>query len=337
MAEYTVVAYNWTSNGYNATYNTSHSATFTDDDESYQGSGDSGETVSIDGGAAGSTSGSPYSIDVSFTDPEGAPHVETFYFFNTDGEWYFIPGEDSEFEDGSTLGNYQNHTVGWYFESVVCFADGTEISTLYGPKSVEELEPGAKILTLDGGYKTLRLNLKRKISKRELRANPKLRPVRIERGALGSGSPSRDLWVSRQHRMLVSSPISLRMFGATDALIPAIKLVECPGCDVDFEREDLTYCHLVFDQHEVIFANGAPAESFYAGPEAMKAIPAKSKQEFLQFFGSATLEPSWPKHARLVPEGHLQKKLIARHLKNKKPFVEGNFITHQISDAQDLG
>lgn len=30
------------------------------------------------------------------------------------------------------------------------------------------------------------------------------------------------------------------------------------------------YYHMLFDAHQVIFANGAPSESFYPGPEALK-------------------------------------------------------------------
>ena len=55
------------------------------------------------------------------------------------------------------------------------------------------------------------------------RAYPKVQPVRILAGALGHGMPQRDLLVSRQHRMLVSSAICERMFGLEQVLVSAIK------------------------------------------------------------------------------------------------------------------
>ena len=133
MAQYTVTAFKWSGTGYNALYNTSYSATIDDDDAAYQGSGDGSETISINGGAFGTTTGSPYAINISFTDAGGSPHVETFYFFNTGGSWYFVPGPGSDFTVGATLGSYQNHTNGWSYSDVTCFVRGTLIETAQGP------------------------------------------------------------------------------------------------------------------------------------------------------------------------------------------------------------
>jgi hypothetical protein len=66
------------------------------------------------------------------------------------------------------------------------------------------------------------------------------------------------LLISRQHRLLVSWPISQRMFGTQDCLIAAIKLTDLPRIAIDTDCTDVTYIHLLFDQHEVITANGAP-------------------------------------------------------------------------------
>ncbi len=329
MAEYTVVAFKWTGTGYNATYNSSHTATLTDNDSAYEGAGDTDETVSIDGGTATATTGAPYAIKVAFTDTDGDAHVETFNFFNSGGNWYFTPSENSNFSEGAELGQYQSHTNGWDYSTIACFAGGTLIETENGPTPIEDLSAGDQIRVFGGGFSTLRLNLSQKIKKGAMLTNPKLRPVKIVQDALGPGFPNQDLRVSRQHRMLVSSPISKRMFGQTNALISAIRLTEFPGCFVDEDAVGISYFHLIFDRHEIVFANGTPAESFYPGSEAMKAMPCSAKQEFVELFPDLKFGAIQPSHACFVPSTRLQKKLVARHVQNSKslincdPFIAG--------------
>ncbi|MDG1339312.1 MAG: Hint domain-containing protein [Paracoccaceae bacterium] len=225
MPQYTVAAFNWSANGgYNSQYNSSSTVVIDDDDANLDGAADANETVSIDDGAFTVTSGPPYDIDVSFTDVNGDTHVETFYFFNAGGSWYFIPGPGSEFSERATFGSYQSHTTTpTPYSTITCFVRGALVETDSGLVPVEDLRAGDKILCADGEYKTLRLALSRKISAWETDANPKLQPVCIMAGALGHVMPQRDLLVSRQHRMLVSSAICERMFGLEQVLVSAIK------------------------------------------------------------------------------------------------------------------
>lgn len=329
MASYTVTAFKWSGTGYNSVYHTSHSATLRDDDGAYEGYKDSDERISIDNGPETTTHGRPYSIDVSFTDTAGNPHVETFSFFNTDGSWYFIPGDGSAFSEGATLGMYQSHTVGWNYKDVACFAGGTLIDTENGPVAVENLEPGAAVRVLDGSLRPLRFCLQSDLSAAALRSNPHLRPVRVVRGALGHGLPLRDLRISRQHRMLVSSRIARRMFGVDQVLIPAVRLTGLPGCFIEETPSAIAYFHLVFDRHEVVFANGTPSESFYfAGADDPTMPPQTRQEEPATLFGIAPDKIGDLPHARLVPPPARQRQLITRHRKNDKPFVCKSLMAH---------
>ncbi len=324
MATYTVEAFRWTGTGYNSLYNTSYTAVMTDNDPNYQGGGDGGETVSINGGAAGTTASSPYAINVSFTDTGGNPHVETFYFFYTNAApsgWYFVPAPGSAFTVGATLGSYQSHSVGWTYSSVVCFGEGTLIETDQGPRAVETLTPDTRIALATGGFAPLRLNLLSPVSASQMRESENLRPVRISAGALGIGLPARDLLVSRQHRMQVSSPIAARMFGQSDVLIAAIRLTELPGIYVDNDVKALNYHHLVFDPHQVVLAEGAPSESFYVGREAIGALNPEARGEVLTLFPHLARKARKMKSAHPIPARVLQKQLIARHMRNEKPLL----------------
>lgn len=324
MAIFTVTAFKWTGTYYNAQYTTTYTAVFNDDDGAYEGSGDANETVSIDNGPPSSTWGQPHSINVSFTDVHGQSHVENFYFFNTNSEWYFVATEDSAFTVGATLGSYQNHTDGWDYADVVCFVNGTRIALDSGSKPVEELEPGDPVRTLKGTVLPLRLNLKRSVSAFELLANPTLRPICIDSGALGAGRPQGRLRVSRQHRMLVSSPIAQRMFGRSDVLVAALRLTVLPGCHVDTRLRDLTYHHLVFDEHAIILANGAPSESFFPGPQALRALTEDARREFDALFPDGAQDLGLSRSAQCMPSARQQRKLLARHLQNGKPLLTGD-------------
>lgn len=321
MTTLTATAFKWSGTGYNSTYDSSHNVTLTDNDDQYQGRGDADERVSIDGGAESSSLSNPYAIDVSFTDTSGDDHVETFYFFNTSGDWYFIPGPDSQFTEGAHLGTYQSHTVGWEYSSAVCFADGTQILTDNGPRPVEEIDAGDMVRVLDGSYRPLRMHIVSPQNLRKLQSNARLHPVRIARGALGNGLPHRDLRVSRQHRMLVNGPICARMFGTDAVLVPAHKLTILPGCQIERPTASLSYHHLIFDQHEVIYAEGAASESFFPGPEAIRHVPAEALAEMLEIFPDALFNQHLARPAVL---GKKSAKLLKRHAKNQRPIFDQN-------------
>ena len=322
MPQFTVTAFKWSGTGYNSQYDESYTATIEDDDSVYEGRSDNNESVSIDGGPFSSTAGPGYTIDVSFTDVEGTPHVETFNFFNTDGSWYFVPGPESEFSVGSTLGTYQSHSSdGWKYGDVACFVEGTLIETIHGAIPVEGLRPGVSVLTLDGTFEPLRLNMNRRIHRREVGKNSKLLPVRVVAGALGNGLPKRDLLVSRQHRMLLSSKICQRMFGRGEALVAAIRLTELPGVFVEPQSSSIVYHHLVFDSHKVIFAEGAPTESFLLGPDALRLMSVEAIEEIQTIFPKIQGVGFNPTPARYIPSRKLQKKLVARHVKNNQQVI----------------
>lgn len=209
---------------------------------------------------------------------------------------------------------------------IPCFISGTRIATPAGNVPVETLKEGDLVLRHGDDAKdsarVLRV-FRRDLSTRDLIATPTLRPVRITRGALGNGLPARDLLVSRQHRMLVSSVISKRMFGAEEVLLPAIRLTECDGIYVDTTVPEVSYYHVLLEQHDVIFAEDAPTESLLTGAETMKTLSIEAQIE-LQLLFPELRHPSFaPCPARPIPDRKRQKQLVARHLKNDKPLLDG--------------
>jgi len=204
-----------------------------------------------------------------------------------------------------------------YEPKIVCLAGRTLVDTHQGKRAVEELKAGDQILTRDHGFQVLRWTGAQKVAQAWLKHNPKLAPVRISAGALGGTDvaplPARDLLVSRQHRMVVQGPKVKRVFGEEEVMIPAIKLTRLPGIWVDQDVTEVTYHHLLFDRHEVIFAEGAPTESLYLGPQAKNAMSQEALEEIYTLFPELQYRAQKPARS-FVEKGQMVKKLAQEGL-----------------------
>ncbi len=200
----------------------------------------------------------------------------------------------------------------------VCFTTGTLIGTAVGQIAIENLTAGDMVTTLDHGEQPIRWIGSRTVGQTELTANPALRPVRIAAGALGIGVPARDLVVSPQHRVLARSIIVERMFNTSEVLVPANKLIGMDGITVDETTTEVTYFHILFDRHEIVFSEGAPTESLYLGPQALAALSAEAIEEIEYLFPDLTGGDCGPELVRPIPaKGRQIKTLAKRHLKNQ--------------------
>lgn len=205
----------------------------------------------------------------------------------------------------------------------VCFTTGTLIDTDQGPRPVHLLRVGDMIRTRDHGMQPLRWLGGRQLAPRELARNPRLHPIRVAAGALGPGMPARDLTVSPQHRLLVRSAIAERMTGAPEVLIAAVHLLGHPGIE-QVETDSVGYWHLMFDRHEIVFAEGAEAESLHLGPMALSGMTGGALAELRALFPElvgAGLAGDPAPTCRPVMRGKPVRKLIERQLRNFKPLV----------------
>ncbi len=211
------------------------------------------------------------------------------------------------------------------FEDVPCFASGTLIETSEGLVRVEDLKVGDQVLTYDNGLRPVCWIGSRGLSQNQLEDKTHLKPIVIRANALGPGYPQRDLIVSPQHRILVSSAIAKRMFDCKDILLPAKKLLPLSGVDVlDDLSGGVRYHHILFDKHEIIWSNGTPTESLFLGPLTMQAISPEARQEIKELFPECATIDFRPLTARLVPgKGKWISKLVERHRGNRKPLFDG--------------
>ncbi len=135
--------------------------------------------------------------------------------------------------------------------SVACYCRGTLIETERGPVAVEALAIGDRVTTLDGEMKPIKWIGRRSYDGRFVARNREVLPICIGAGALDENIPSRDLWLSPHHALYLEG-----------VLIEAKDLVDGVSIVQAEKVERVDYFHIELSDHDVMFAEGAPAESF---------------------------------------------------------------------------
>ncbi|MCX7380599.1 MAG: Hint domain-containing protein [Alphaproteobacteria bacterium] len=197
---------------------------------------------------AGFPGGNPISYTAN-TDPTtgGTVNLTT----NSGAVQFFVtgfhPGGFAASTDGAGTG-----IVVFSNDAAPCFAQGTRILTIAGERRVEALRVGDLVPVANGGRLrrivwtgSTRIDLDR-------HADPaKVAPVRIAADAFGPGLPHRDLVVSPDHAVWTGA-----------SLVPAYLLAN--GMTVRREPTEggITYWHVELDTHDLLLAEGLPAESY---------------------------------------------------------------------------
>jgi hypothetical protein len=184
---------------------------------------------------------------------------------------------------------YDGSYVSLRDEPFLCFAAGTLIDTPDGQRPVETLVAGDPVLTVDNGPRPLRW-----VGSRRIAGTGRMAPVLFRAGAIGN---TRDLRLSPQHRVLVTGWQAELLFGQVEVLAPAVALVN--GETIRRAPVDaVTYVHLLFDRHELIWSEGAATESFHPGACGMKMLDDAQRHEVLSLFPELSVEGSGPAAAR---------------------------------------
>ena len=208
---------------------------------------------------------------------------------------------------GAVLGTMQFSNI----EKIIpCFTPGTLITTRQGEVPVEDLRVGDEVLTRDHGFRPLIWTGRRDLTVAELAVNPALRPIRIAAGALGQGLPLRDMIVSPQHRMLMEGYRAEMLFGEAEVLVAARHLTDLPGVATAFVP-GVSYIHVMFDQHEIICADGAWTESFQPAQRMLDSMDAEQAEEILCLFPDLEWRESAFPASRMALKAHEARVLLA--------------------------
>jgi hypothetical protein len=164
-----------------------------------------------------------------------------------------LAGQTYYIQQGVYQGDVNNTTMSVSGPAVACYASGTLIGTTKGEVRVEALNIGDLVITAAGEERPIRW-IGHGVVDCHRHDDPRsVFPVKIAAGAFGEGRPAQDLLVSPNHA------ICLDLLG--EALIPAIALVN--GSTIrQIDVDTVTYWHVELDSHDLLLANGQPAESY---------------------------------------------------------------------------
>lgn len=177
----------------------------------------------------------------------------------------------------------------------VAFTRGTHITMGDGRQvPVEDLVPGDRVLTRDSGVQEVRW-----VGMETMRAEGAFAPITIAKGALNNDHA---LTVSPNHRLFIYQRVDAVRAGQRELLVRAGLLVngtsvtQSPGGFVD-------YVQVLFDKHEIIYAEGIAAESHFVDDTTRPALPAEI---------AARLQPErpsdYPLGAMELREGDLKRR-----------------------------
>lgn len=155
------------------------------------------------------------------------------------------------------------------FAQVACvsFTRGTHITMAGGAqKPIEDLRIGDRVLTRDDGPQQVRW-----VGQSTVRATGEFAPIVVKAGTLNN---TNDLTVSPDHRLFVYQRTDQIGVGQSELLVKARHLVN--GDSVYVQTGGFVeYFQILFDGHNIIYAEGIAAESMLVDPLTRPALPAE--------------------------------------------------------------
>ncbi|MCI2398045.1 Hint domain-containing protein [Aliiroseovarius subalbicans] len=147
----------------------------------------------------------------------------------------------------------------------VSFTEGTRITLADGRQMpIERLQVGDRVLTRDSGPQEIRW-----VGHQTVRATGAFAPIRIAAGALNN---EHALTLSPNHRLFIYQRVDAVKAGRKEVLVKARLLVNGTTV-VQSEGGFVDYYQLLFDKHEIIYAEGIASESQFIDTATRPALP----------------------------------------------------------------
>ena len=193
----------------------------------------------------------PNTVGVTAISPGSMQTVTTTQSPVVDRTGNFVASDPSYAAGGGSYATLIDDPVtSTVISTATCYARGTRLLAERGEIAIEDLTVGDRLVVASGGLRPVVWIGQRRLDLGRHPDPAAVRPVRVEAHAFGEGLPHRDLWLSPGHNI-----------AADGALMPISALVN--GHSVaQSDVAEVEYWHVELDAHDVIFAEGLPAESY---------------------------------------------------------------------------
>jgi hypothetical protein len=159
----------------------------------------------------------------------------------------------------------QNPSQKYAQVACVSFTRGTHIALATGEQRlIEDLKVGDKVLTRDDGTQAIRW-----IGESTVRAVGEFAPICVRAGTLNNEN---DLIISPDHRLFIYQRTDEMGAGRSELLVKARHLVNGDSVVVQ-DGGFVDYFQLLFDSHQIIYAEGIAAESMLIDPRTKSVLP----------------------------------------------------------------
>ena len=182
-------------------------------------------------------------------------------------EVYLLPLAQLRPQSDYRLVRIDRHAATRRFAEVACvsFTKGTHITMATGAQvPIEDVQIGDRVLTRDDGPQEVRW-----VGQTTIRAMGDFAPVVITKGALHNAN---DLVVSPDHRLFVYQRQDKLGTGRNEVLVKVRHLID--GETVYQQAGGFVdYYQILFDDHQIIYAEGIAAESLLIDTRTKSALP----------------------------------------------------------------
>jgi hypothetical protein len=191
-----------------------------------------------------------------------------------------------------------------------CFLRGTAILTTTGNVPVEKLAVGDLVETVRGQALPVKWIGHRRFRRSNSSWSGRVMPIRVSRHAIDDHTPHADLYLSPSHALFLDGVLMpVRVLVNGRSIAPALPE----------DTEVIEYFHVILDSHEVILAEGAPAESCFLEPGDHEDFT--NFVEFERLYGRLAYPPMTP-FAPLVGTGSAREHLNGLLRLGLPPFAD---------------
>jgi hypothetical protein len=169
---------------------------------------------------------------------------------------------------------------------VACYRSGTRIATPTGALPIEQLRAGDVVRNIHGVCQPIRWIGSRHIDCRRHPEPHRVWPVRVRAHAFAEKVPQRDLWLSPDHAVFVD-----------DVLIPIKHLINDRSI-AQVPVDAVTYYHVELSAHDVLLAEGLPAESYLDTGDRANFSNGGEVTRLFADFAAPGLDPAFVRDAR---------------------------------------